>query len=128
MPRQTIYTGTRFEDLAGYARAVVEDGWVFVSGAAGYDFSDGTISDDAAVQAHQCLATIEDALGQAGAALKDVVRLRVYLSDRAHIVPVSQVLAERFAGTRPTNTTIICTLAMPEMLVELEATARIASG
>ncbi|MCZ8096521.1 MAG: RidA family protein [Burkholderiales bacterium] len=121
--RWTISTGSKFEAWGGYARAVVDGAWVFVSGTAGYDFSDGSISDDAAEQARQCLRTIAATLEKAGTSLADIVRVRVYLSDRAYVMPVSEVLGATFSDPRPTNTTIICGFAMPEMKVEIEVTA-----
>ena len=94
-----------------------------MSGTAGYDFDDGSISDDAAEQARQSVRTIRDTLEKAGATLADVVRVRVYLADRADVVSVSKVLGETFGDPRPTNTTIICGFAMEEMKVELEMSA-----
>jgi enamine deaminase RidA (YjgF/YER057c/UK114 family) len=123
MARWTISSGSKFEEMAGYSRAVVDGEWIFVSGTAGYDFATGTISSDAAEQARQSLATIARTLEQAGASLGDVVRVRVYLSDRADVVAVSTVLGQTFSDPRPTNTTIICGFAMEEMKVELEVTA-----
>jgi enamine deaminase RidA (YjgF/YER057c/UK114 family) len=123
MARWTISSGSKFEEMAGYSRAVVDGEWIFVSGTAGYDFATGTISSDAAEQARQSLATISRTLEQAGASLGDVVRVRVYLSDRADVVAVSTVLGQTFSDPRPTNTTIICGFAMEEMKVELEVTA-----
>jgi enamine deaminase RidA (YjgF/YER057c/UK114 family) len=123
MARRRISSGSRFEEMAGYCRAIVEGDWVFVSGTAGYDFKTGTISDDPAKQAEQSLATIAAALAEAGSTLADIVRLRLYVSDRAHIEPASRVLARTFKDARPTNTTIVCGFAMPEMKVEIEVTA-----
>ncbi len=121
--RWTIKSGSRFEEMAGYSRAVVDGEWVFVSGTAGYDFSDGSISDDAAEQARQSLRTIAHALEQADAALSDIVRVRVFLADRADVLAVSKVLGAAFSEPRPTNTTIICGFAEEAMKVELEVTA-----
>ena len=123
MTRRAIYSGSKFEDLAGYSRAVVDGDWIFVSGTAGYDFKTGTISDDPAAQAEQSLKTIATALAEAESSLADIVRLRLYVSDRAHVEPVSRVLARTFKDARPTNTTIVCGFAMPEMKVEIEVTA-----
>jgi enamine deaminase RidA (YjgF/YER057c/UK114 family) len=123
MTRVAISTGSKFEELAGYSRAIVDGEWIFVSGTAGYDFAKDTISGDAAEQTRQCLATIESTLEKAGASLKDIVRVRVYVADRTDIVAVSKVLATAFSDPRPTNTTIVCGFAMPEMKVELEVTA-----
>ena len=123
MPRQRIYSDSRFEELAGYARAVVEGDWIFVSGTSGHDQPTGAISDDVADQARQSLKTIRAALEEADARLEDIVRIRVFVSDRAHIVPVSQVLKQTFDHARPTNTTVVCQLAEDPMKVELEVTA-----
>lgn len=121
--RWTVNSGSRFEEMAGYSRAVVDGEWVFVSGTAGYDFESGTISPDAAEQARQSLRTIAAALDKAGATLADIVRVRVFLADRADVMTVSRVLGETFSDPRPTNTTIICGFAEEAMKVELEVTA-----
>ena len=123
MARWTISSGSRFEELAGYSRAVVDGEWIFVSGTAGFDFGTNTIWDDAAEQTRQSLATISDTLEKAGASLSDVVRVRVYVADREDVMAVSKVLGATFSDPRPTNTTIVCGFAVPEMKVELEVTA-----
>jgi enamine deaminase RidA (YjgF/YER057c/UK114 family) len=83
MTRWAISSGSRFETLAGYSRAVVDGEWIFVSGTAGYDIKNNTISEDATEQARQSLAVIAEALAKADAALSDIVRVRVYVADRA---------------------------------------------
>jgi enamine deaminase RidA (YjgF/YER057c/UK114 family) len=121
--RWTISSGSKFEEWAGYSRAVVDGEWVFVSGTAGYDFETGAISDDAAEQTRQCLRTIAATLAKADATLADIVRVRVYLADRADVMAACGVLREAFSDPLPTNTTLIVGFAMPEMKVELEVTA-----
>ena len=121
--RRRISTGSKFEEMAGYSRAIVDGDWIFVAGTAGYDFRDHSISDDPAEQTEQSLRTIAATLAQADATLDDVVRVRVYVSDREYVMPVSRVLGRAFANSRPANTTIVCGFAMPEMKVELEVTA-----
>lgn len=121
--RWTINSGSKFEELAGYSRAVVDGRWIFVSGTAGYNLEDHSISDDAAEQTRQCLRTINHALIQADSSLSDIVRVRVFIKNREDVMAVSKVLGETFSNPRPTNTTIICGFAMEEMLVELEVTA-----
>ncbi|MEM7442637.1 MAG: RidA family protein [Pseudomonadota bacterium] len=123
MSRYAITSGSKFEEMAGYSRAVVDGEWIFVSGTAGYDFANHTISDDPAEQARQCLKTISGALSEAGADLKDIVRVRVFLADRSYVMPVSEVLGETFSDPRPTNTTIVCGFAEEAMKVEIEVTA-----
>ncbi|MBS9721846.1 RidA family protein [Tianweitania sp. BSSL-BM11] len=122
--RWTISSGSRFEELAGYSRAVVDGDWIFVSGTAGFNFEDGSISDDAVEQTRQSLRTIADTLAKAGASMSDVVRVRVFIRDRADVIPVSRILGETFTENRPTNTTILCGFAEESMKVELEVTAR----
>ena len=123
MARERIYSNSRFEELAGYARAVVDGDWIFVSGTSGHDQPTGAISEDVQDQTRQSLKTIRAALEDAGAVLEDIVRVRVYVSDRAYIMPVSEVLKETFDHARPTNTTVVCQLAEDPMKVELEVTA-----
>ena len=80
--RRLISTGSTFEELAGYSRAVVDGAWVFVSGCTGFDYAAGTISDDVVEQTHQTFRNIEWALAEAGASLADVVRVRLFLDSR----------------------------------------------
>ncbi|MDO9525492.1 MAG: RidA family protein [Gemmobacter sp.] len=126
--RWAITTGSRFEKLAGYSRAVVDGEWVFVSGTAGFDPATGKFPADPEAQARLSLGQISDALAKAGGTLADIVRVRVYLSDAAHVMAASGVLGAAFSDPRPTNTTIICGFADPEILVEIEATALIRRG
>jgi enamine deaminase RidA (YjgF/YER057c/UK114 family) len=121
--RWAISSGSKFEKLAGYSRAVVDGEWIFVSGTAGYDIANDRFPDDPAEQTRIALDTIADALSKADASLKDIVRLRVYLADAGDVIPVSTVLGETFSDPRPTNTTIVCGFAAPGIKVEIEVTA-----
>ncbi|HSV82578.1 MAG TPA: RidA family protein [Ramlibacter sp.] len=123
MSRRAVYTGSKFEELGGYSRAVVDDEWVFVSGTAGYDPATGAFPATAVEQARRALQTIAGALAEAGARLQDVVQVRVYLADRADVLEVSRVLGETFSDPRPTNTTILCGFPDERIKVELEMTA-----
>ncbi len=123
MPRERIYSGSKYEELAGYARAVVDGRFVFVSGTVGADFKTGVFADGAAAQTEQALANIRDALAKAGSRLEDVVRVRVYVPDPGDVMTVSAVLKRHFDKIRPTNTTICTPLTFPEMKVEIEVTA-----
>lgn len=122
MSRRLISSGSPFEDVAGYSRAVVDEPWVFVAGTSG--FAEGTIAEGAGAQAEQAFKTIAAALEQAGASLADVVRVRVYLTDAADFETVAKVCGHHFKGIRPANTTVICGLVDPRMKVEIEVTAR----
>lgn len=121
MTRVLISSGSPFEEVAGYSRAVADGGWVFVSGTSGY--KDGQIADDVVAQARQCLATIAAALAEAGAGLADVVRVKAYVTDAAFFQAIAPVLGEAFKGIRPANTTIVCGLVDARMKVEIEVTA-----
>ena len=122
--RQFIQSGSRWEELAGYSRAVVDGEWVFVSGTIGQDFKTGAFPDTAEGQSELALDTIEGALAQAGASLADVVRVRVYVPDRNDVIAVSQVLRRRLGAHRPANTTVCSPLAVEGAKVEIEVTAR----
>ena len=122
--RRRIYSGSPFEEIAGYARAVVDDGWIFVSGTTGYDFETGTISDEPAEQARQCFRNIADALDRAGSSLSDAVRVVIYVADRDDFDAIARVVGDHFRDIRPANTTVIAELVKPEMKVEIEVTAR----
>jgi len=124
MSRRLISSGSRFESLASYSRAVVEDGWVFVSGTIGTEPGSDRLPPSAQVQARNSLRIIESALIEAGSTLAEVVQCRVYVTDRAHLAEVIAVLAEQFRDIRPANTTVICQLPPPEAMVEIEVIAR----
>jgi len=124
MTRRAISSGSKFEKLAGYSRAIVDGEWVFVSGTAGIDPATSAFPDDATDQARFALATIASALAEAGSKMSDIVQVRIYLADRADVVSVSTILGETFTDPRPTNTTIICGFPVPEIKVEIEVTAR----
>ncbi len=122
--REFIQSGSRWEELAGYSRAVVDGEWVFVSGTVGLDFATGEFPPTAQAQGERALDTIETALSQARSGLADVVRVRVYVPDRDDVMPVSEVLRRRFGNNRPANTTLCSALAVEGAKVELEVTAR----
>ncbi|MET9336242.1 RidA family protein [Nonomuraea sp. NPDC003804] len=121
--RTLISSGSTFEEAIGYSRAVVQDGWVFVSGTTGFDYRTMTISDDVTEQAAQCLRNIGDALDRAGASLADVVRVTYMLPDPDDFEPCWPVLRAAFARVRPAATMIACRLADPRMRIEIEVTA-----
>ena len=122
--RRLISTGSRFEELAGYSRAVVDGAWVWVSGCTGFDYATGAIADDVVEQTHQTLRNVEAALAEAGAGLDDVVRVRVFLAARDDFERVAPILAHYLRDARPANTTVIAALIDARMKVEIEVTAR----
>ena len=121
--RTHVFSGSRYEELAGYARAVVVGDRVFVSGTVGVDLTTGTMPATAEGQAEQALDTIERALVEAGSGLHEVVRVRVYVPDPGDVVAVSGVLKSRCGAARPANTTVCAPLAVPDARVEIEVDA-----
>lgn len=119
-----ISSGSPFEALIGYSRAVVDGDMVYVSGTTGYDYSAMTMPEDAGEQAANALRTIGKALEEAGASLNDVVRVRYYLTDIDDYDVVVEAIGEVFADIRPAATMVLCDLIMPEMKIEIEVTAR----
>jgi enamine deaminase RidA (YjgF/YER057c/UK114 family) len=123
MARRRVSSGSSFEELAGYSRAVVDGPWVFVSGTTGFDYAAGTIADDVAEQTRQCFRNIERALKEAGAGLADLVRVRVYLADGADFETVAPIVGSHCRDARPANTTLVAGLVDKRMKVEIEVTA-----
>lgn len=126
--RRHVFSGSKYEELAGYARAVIVEREIFVSGTVGVDFATGEMPDSAEGQTMRALDTIAAALGEAGSGLHDIVRLRVYVPDPADVMAVSGVLKARVGFTAPANTTVCTPLAVPGARVEIEAEARLGSG
>jgi len=122
MSRRLISSGSPFEEVAGYSRAVADGKWVFVAGTSG--FANGEISDDVEAQAEQAFATIAAALKQAESSLADVVRVRVFVTEAAFFERLAPIFGKHFKGIRPANTTVVCGLVDPRMKVEIEVTAR----
>ncbi|MBL0918984.1 MAG: RidA family protein [Hydrogenophaga sp.] len=123
MPRTLISSDSTFEAEIGYSRAVVQGDWVFVSGTTGFDYTTMTIAPDIEAQTEQCLRNIESALQQAGASLRDVVRVNYVLPDGAEFPKTWPVLRRFFGDIRPAAMMISAGLADPRMRIEIEVTA-----
>lgn len=123
MARKLISSGSSFEKVAGYSRAVVDGSWVFVSGTTGFDYAAGTISEDVVEQTRQALRNIDAALRQADSSLADVVRIRVFITKAEDFAVIAPVLGEFLGDVRPANTTVVCQLVDAKMKVEIEVTA-----
>lgn len=124
MARQRISSGSSFEAVAGYSRAVVEGDTVYVAGTTGFDYATMRIDPDPLAQCHQCFRNIAAALAEAGCTLDDVVRVRYYLTDVQLFQQLAPVFGEYFTRSRPAATAIICGLVDPRMKLEIEVTAR----
>ena len=122
--RKLISSGSSFEKLASFSRAVVDGDWVFVSGTTGYDYSTMTISPDLEAQTRQTFANISSALKQAGCTLDDVVRVHYYLTDQSYFEKAAPIFGEYFKNAMPAATALVCALVSSAMKIEIEVTAR----
>lgn len=121
--RLLISSGSEFEDLIGYSRAVVQGDWVFVSGTTGFDYTSMTISDSLEDQTEQCLLNIRTTLENAGAEIGDIVRVTYVLPPGEDFSSCWPILRKYFGEIRPAAMMLSAGLADPRMKIEIEVTA-----
>lgn len=118
-----VFSGTMWEDVAGYCRAIRSDNRVLVSGTTATHGDKDIGGDDAAAQLHFIIDKIDGALQSLGARLEDVIRTRLYITNIDDWEILARVHGERFAGIQPANTMIQAGLIGEGYLVEMEAEA-----
>jgi len=124
MTRRLISSGSPYEPIVGYSRAVVVGQAVHVSGCAPIMPNADDPPSGSYEQAKRCLEIVAAALENAGASISDVVRTRVYLTPKASFEDVGRAHGEVFGEVRPANTTVVvAALVDPRWLVEIEADA-----
>lgn len=129
MERQSVSTGTIWEQRYSYCRAVRYGERILVAGTTATD-PDGNLvgPGDPAAQAHYIIDKIERSIGELGGRLADIVRTRMYVSSINHWEAVASVHGERFKGIDPVSTLVEARLIDDIYLVEIEAEAIVGAG
>ncbi len=121
--RQVVSTGTRWEPIVGYSRAVRAGNWIAVTGTIGLG-ADGTCPPTAAEQMRQALAIVFAAIEALGAGRRDILRTRIYVTDIRLWEEIGRVHAEMLGDVRPATTMVeVSALADPAAFLEVEADA-----
>ena len=127
--KQLYDSGTTWEKLAGYSRAVRYGNQIHVSGTTATDEAGQIVGKgDPAVQMRYIVDKIERAIKELGGQLDDVIRTRIYIQQLADWEPVARIHGERFATIRPANTLVQAQLVGDGYLVEMEAEAIVGAG
>lgn len=125
MTRRLISSGSSFEKIAGYSRAVVDGDFCFVAGTTGYDPVSKNLPEDVSEQTRNCFKTIGIALKEGGFDMADLVRATYYVTDAKDFDAVFAVCGETLGDIRPAATILaVSGLYKPEMKVEIEVTAK----
>ena len=130
MKRELFASGTPWEPIVGYSRAVKIGNQIWVSGTTATDNGGNIVGKgDPSAQTRQVIANITSALAAAGAKLSDVVRTRIFVTDMNHWEAVGRAHGEAFGDIRPAATMVeVRRLIDPDLLVEIEVEAVLGSG
>ena len=126
--RINISSGSIFEEKFGYSRAVKVGQTVYVSGTVGIDYGTGTVSDDPIEQLHQIVANMEPSLKEAGTSLADIVQITTYVTSPEVFQTIGPELGKIFGDIRPTNAALVVSFPVPDVVVEISATAVVGCG
>ncbi|TCK28303.1 enamine deaminase RidA (YjgF/YER057c/UK114 family) [Ancylobacter aquaticus] len=121
--RQNISSGSQFEKLYGYSRAVKAGDTLYISGTIGMDYAAGKMPEDAVGQVRQIIKNFEMPLAAAGGSLKDIVQITTYVTTPEVFKEVGPELGVIFGDIQPTNAALVVAFPVPGVLVEISATA-----
>ena len=128
MTRRNIHSGSPFEAVVGYSRAVVQPPFVFVAGTVGRNPETGELPSDVEGQCANALKVIGAALAEAGASFGDVVRVTYYVAERSDFERCWPQLRAAFGANPPAATMVVAELIDPAMKIEIEVTAMFGVG
>ena len=126
--RLNISSGSKFEEAFGYSRAVRAGDMLFIAGTIGMDYATSRISDDPVEQLHQIIRNMEPSLAKAGSSLKDIAQITVYVTAPEIFQTIGPELGRIFGDIRPTNAALVVAFPVPDVKVEISATAVIGCG
>lgn len=121
---ERYFSGSIFEEKAGYARGAIDGDMIYVSGTTGFDPATQSFPDDVESQGENCFKTIAAALSAQGASLADLLRVRIFVASRDEFERIIPIIKKYCYAARPANTTVLAELVEPQMRVEIEVTAR----
>ena len=128
MDKESYSSGTVWEEMAGYSRAVRVGDRILVAGTTATGPEGLVGGEDPVAQTNFIVDKIQRAIEQLGGRLEDVVRTRIFISDVENWEPVARTHGERFGHIRPVNTLVEARLIGSEYLVEMEAEAIVGAG
>jgi 2-iminobutanoate/2-iminopropanoate deaminase len=124
MPRTVVFTGRAPRPVGPYSQAVKAGGWVFVAGQVAIDPATGKLVEgDIRAQARRTLMNVKEILEAAGASLRDVVKVNVYLARQEDFQAMNEVYREFFTENPPARTTVVVKMVSDAILIEVDAVA-----
>lgn len=124
MPRTVVFTERAPRPVGPYSQAVKAGGWVFVAGQVAIDPATGKLVEgDIRAQARRTLMNVKEILEAAGASLRDVVKVNVYLARQEEFQAMNEVYREFFTENPPARTTVVVKMVSDAILIEVDAVA-----
>lgn len=126
--RENLSSGSVFEENFGYSRAVKVGDMVFISGTVGIDYKTGAVSSDPHEQLRQIVRNFQPSLEKAGAKMADIVQITTYVTEPEVFHELGPTLKEIFGSIKPSNAALVVAFPVPDVVVEISATAIVGAG